>query len=506
MRNRYLLLSFVILLIISLPYALAKLFSAPGTIFGGFLLNPLDGYSYLAKMNEGWAGAWKFTLSYSAETNQGSFIFLFYLFLGHVSRWFGLSTIFVFHLARIISAVALLAALHRFFSFLFSDRPKVAFWAFAFSAAGSGLGWLAAFFGGFTADFWVAEAYPFLSMYSSPHFSLGLAILLWYLVQFYMPFDRRFIPILMAAGVLLGIIFPFAIVVAAVLTCGIVAYDFLTKLQIRWQTPLLFLASGGLTILYQFIIIRTDPILSAWDKQNITPSPKILDLLISFSPLIFFAIFEAYRSFRTRSRPIILLTIWLILGLLLIYFPFSLQRRFLLGYMIPIAGLAASGIMRITAAKAKLVCLVAVCITIPTLLFIVSGGITSVRNPESPLVIDKTEMNGISYLAQNSSVGEIVLASPQTGAVIPAYTGLRVVYGHPFETVNALVEKRRVERFFSSSMDAGSLRWAKDIGVDWILWGTNEDKIGILPTILPDGVLLAFEDENIKVFSLKAVP
>jgi len=174
--------------------------------------------------------------------------------------------------------------------------------------------------------------------------------------------------------------------------------------------------------------------------------------------------------------------------------------------MIPVAGLAASGIARITAAKAKLVYLVAICITIPTLFIIVSGGLTSVRNPESPLVINKIEMNGIAYLAQNSTPGEIVLASPQSGAIIPAYTGLRVVYGHPFETVNALIEKGQVERFFSSSMDAESLRWAREKGVTWILWGPYEDKIGILPTVLPKGVLLAFEDENISVFSLKAVP
>lgn len=506
MRNRYLLFGAAILLLISLPYALARINTAPGTIFGGFLVNPLDGYSYLAKMNEGWAGAWKFTLSYSAETNQGAYIFLFYLFLGHVSRWFGLSTIFIFHLARIISAVALLAALHRFFSFLFADRPKVAFWAFAFAAAGSGLGWLAAIFGGFTSDFWVAEAYPFLSMYSSPHFSLGLAILLWYLVESFLPFRKRAIPVLMAAGFLLGVVFPFAIVVAAVITCGGIAYDYLSKGQTRWQSPLFFLAVGTITVLYQFIIIRTDPILAGWDKQNQTPSPWVLDFVISFSPLLLFAVVEAYWAFRTRSRKNIYLAIWLILGVLLIYLPFSLQRRFMLGYMVPVAGLAASGIARLAGKKIKLVSVMAVFITMPTLAIIMLGGINAVKDPESPLVINQGEMAGINFLAQNSKAGDIVLASPQTGSILPAYTGLRVVYGHPFETVDALTEKALVERFFTNSLNAESLVWAKTRGVDWVIWGPNENRIGKIPAELPEDILLAYESVDIKVFKLMDVP
>jgi hypothetical protein len=506
MRNRYLLLSAAIILLISLPYVLASVYTSPDSIFGGFLLNPLDGNSYLAKMREGWEGAWKFTLSYSAVTNQGEYLFLFYIFLGHISRWFGISTILVFHLTRIFSAFALLVALRHFLTVIFADRPKVAFWAFAFSAAGSGLGWLAALFGGFTSDFWVAEAYPFLSMYSSPHFSLGLAILLWYLVQDCLPFQKKAIPVLVAAGFLLGIIFPFAIVVAAVITCGGIAYDFISRNKIRWQTPLFFLAIGGLTILYQFIVIRTDPILAGWDKQNQTPSPELLDFVISFSPFIFFAIVEAYWAFRTHNRNAVFLATWLILGLFLIYLPFSLQRRFLLGYMIPVAGLAASGIERLAVKKTKIVSLLAICITLPTLTIILFGGVGSVKNPDSPLVINKVEKNGIDYLAKNGRPGEIVLASPQTGSIIPAYTGLRVLYGHPFETVNALAEKALVEKFFTNSLNTESLNWAKTRGVDWVIWGPIENQISVLPTELPKDLIMVFDGVDIKVFKLTDVP
>ena len=47
---------------------------------------------------------------------------------------------------------------------------------------GSGLGWIAAFFQQSTSDLWVAEAYPFLSAYTNPHFPLAIALMLFLLI------------------------------------------------------------------------------------------------------------------------------------------------------------------------------------------------------------------------------------------------------------------------------------------------------------------------------------
>ncbi|HEX9680036.1 MAG TPA: hypothetical protein VGA32_01180, partial [Anaerolineales bacterium] len=48
-----------------IPYWIAT-GQAPGdAVFSGFLLNPTDGFSYLAKMRQGWDGEWLFRLSYT---------------------------------------------------------------------------------------------------------------------------------------------------------------------------------------------------------------------------------------------------------------------------------------------------------------------------------------------------------------------------------------------------------------------------------------------------------
>src|SRR6185369_9574866 len=71
----------------------------------------------------------------------------------------------------------LLTAYHFISRFFDSFRERLATWLlFAF---GSGLGWVAALFGGFTSDLWVAEAIPFLSVFTNSHFCLTSALMLW---------------------------------------------------------------------------------------------------------------------------------------------------------------------------------------------------------------------------------------------------------------------------------------------------------------------------------------
>ena len=53
----------VILAVSSLPYLIAWVATPSGYQFGGILVNPFDGNSYLAKMRQGWAGMWQFHLT-----------------------------------------------------------------------------------------------------------------------------------------------------------------------------------------------------------------------------------------------------------------------------------------------------------------------------------------------------------------------------------------------------------------------------------------------------------
>jgi len=76
----------LVVLLTTGPYLAAQRAAGSEFVFGGFLLNPVDGYSYLAKMLQGFQGSWRFHLPYAADPGQGAYIFGFYLFLGHLDR------------------------------------------------------------------------------------------------------------------------------------------------------------------------------------------------------------------------------------------------------------------------------------------------------------------------------------------------------------------------------------------------------------------------------------
>ena len=70
-------ISFIVLCFVTLPYIFASSTAGSDFVFSGFLLNPLDGNTYLAKMIQGWQGHWRFILPYTADQSEGAYLFVF---------------------------------------------------------------------------------------------------------------------------------------------------------------------------------------------------------------------------------------------------------------------------------------------------------------------------------------------------------------------------------------------------------------------------------------------
>jgi hypothetical protein len=498
-------LGLVFMVMISIPYLWANESAGGDYHFGGFLLNPIDGNSYLAKMYQGWQGSWRYSLPYTSQPGSGGYLFLFYLVLGKITRMISGSMLVVFHSARIIGSILLVISLWNFYRQTLATKRSHML-AFGLALFGSGLGWLASSFGMFTADFWVAEGFPFLSAYANPHFPIGIAILVWILSQndgFYKKCGKvyPYLPeiLWLALGVLLAVIFPFGIIITGVVLGGYGFWEFLNgnhhydvksetsasilgflRISEPWR-KLFFILSGGLPIMfYQLWITRSIPEFAAWSAQNLTASPSVWDLVLSYSPIILLAIPGGYFAWKSKDGKSMLLLFWAILGLLLLYFPWSLQRRFILGYLIPLAGLAAIGLDRLIDRyrKAALAALVfVVLLIIPTNLIIIFGGIQAVAVRESKILLSQEEMAALEWIESNTEQDVLVIASPQMGLFIPAYTGRRVLYGHPFETINAAEMESAVVDFFNGRIDLEKLPIARDDNL-LIFYGPREQEYG----------------------------
>ena len=252
----------LILFCVIFPTIIVSRSGASEPVFGGFRFNPLDGNSYLAKMQQGFQGGWQFHLTYSPQSGNGAFIFLFYLALGHLARLTGSSLIWIFHIARVAAALSLLVVLWSFFKWISQEDENAAWRCFLWAALGSGMGWLISLATGYlSGDFWIAEAFPFLSMYANPHFPLGLALVLWICL---LVFKKKrasllFIPFL---SLILALIQPINMVVLALPLLG---YLMVNLKNVKWVDILYSIAAmlpGGAYLIYQYVSIFGRP--SSW--------------------------------------------------------------------------------------------------------------------------------------------------------------------------------------------------------------------------------------------------
>ncbi len=486
----------------TVPYLIAWKSAGQDYVFGGFLINPQDGNSYLAKMYQGWLGEWRFKLPYTAEAGQGAYLFIYYIFLGHLARLFHLQLIFIFHAARIINTVILLCMIYRFLTAVLPANRQRRL-AFILMILGSGLGWLFLPFGKFTSDFWVAEAYPFLSAYANPHFPLSLALLLWLLTPSSKKKTAWDWALFIWVGLVLSLLSPFAVVIGVVILSALAIWNWIEQRDIKYVKDeiicLIGLIVGGVPyLLYDVWVVGTDPVLRGWNAQNITPSPGIGDLIISLSPALLLSVPGIWVVLRRKYDTSRVLLVWALIGIILLYIPLGLQRRFMIGLFIPVAILAVLGIDIFVNNRifTKLIVVGVFLLSIPTNMIIVLSGYQGAQTHNPTIYITNDEGNAFQWIASQTPRDALILAAPDTGLLIPAYTGRRVLYGHPFETINAVQNETLViEAYQSGNMSRSTV--LKDI--DYIFYGPREKILTGTPGF--GNLPVVYQNEGVIIYS-----
>lgn len=469
------------LILISLPFIYAWRAGGESHVFAGFLVNPVDGNTYLAKMRQGYCGEWTFTLPYSHEAGEGAFINMFYIFAGHLARITGWSLILTFHLLRVIGAVFLLLVLYQLCRQVFKEQSLFRT-AFILAALGSGLGWAALAFGVITSDLWVAEGYPFLASFTNPHFPFGMALQLWLLTD--LTKDNggwvKYIKIALAS-LALALISPFGLVVVLAVGGGLVVWRLIERegwqpLMSKWAAMIIF---GVPLLAYYYWISHTHPVLAVWSVQNLTVTPPWWDLLISFSPAVLFAIPGIWLAVKDNDRVKNMLAVWLVVCIILVYLPFSLQRRFLHGLYLPIALVAVIAVRGLSGMGDKTRSRLTTALLFLSLTgsaLIILMGFNGVRTLDSRLYLTQEEHKALRWVDANLPEDSLFLASPDSGLFLPAYSRVRVLYGHPYETVHADRLKAAVQQAYSGEISLSELM-AK-YPVDYVYYGPRERALG----------------------------
>lgn len=496
------------LLLSLLPYLLCTAAAArAGVVFTGLLLNPPDGFTYLAKMRMGLQGQWLYHLPFTLERGPGAFLFSYYFALGHLARIVELPLPVVFHVARLAGGALFLWMLYRVIAVISDDvrMRKLMWWLVAF---GSGLGWVVLKFRlGYSYYYQQVISYAsiFYDLAANAHFDLALALMLMMIVQI---LEARSIATMAIAklcvlSLALAIVIPFMPVVVYLVTG--------TALLLIWRRdgrlPLAPLASvlfaGLVTAAFLAFMqhqINADPTFTVLSTQAKTPTPGPLGMLLSYGLLWPFALVGMYRAWQRRSDWDLVLIVWVALVLPLSYIPYHMQWRFLLGLQIPIAIFAAEGIVRTLRAMWAQRAVVAA--TMASSLYLIVHLVASKALVETAAVhypltyLSGHEAAALDWLRTQVPIKDAVLAGPEMNFFVPAYAGQRVVAGHGVETYDAPRKSKVVGDFFAGKVDRATT--LRELPVDHVIVGPRDRaRAPFDPTGLPLRLEFSSGDEAV---------
>jgi hypothetical protein len=460
--------------------------------FMGVLNNPRDGATYISKMMQGEEGNWMVHFQHTPEDHTGAFIQVLYPLLGQMARILSIPSIALFHAARIVASLVMYIALYYLGASIWMRlRTRRIF--FLLVAVASGLGWLYLTITQNTdaPDLTIPEIFPFYSSLVNVHFPLTiacLAVMVSILVVAFRPGSQED-PTAANGGLMVGLLsfalallYPQALVpIGGAGGLYIVLHWAQTRKlpmrEIRWLMVIVLPATP--IAAYYYAITTYNPTFAEWSHQNITPAPNPIALIIGLGVPLLMAlpgIIRAVRRFEPDGDQFMLL--WLIVILIAVYLPTSIQRRFAVGLMIPIIYFATRSLedfwfQYVNRRRRNLLLVVVTPLITLSYVLILILNLNITTGPFLP----RDYAFAFNWIKANDSSDDVVLASEDVSLWVPGWTGARVVYGHPYETLDAPVKKQQVIDWYDGgTTDCQTL--LKEYHVRYIVVGPEEQALG----------------------------
>jgi hypothetical protein len=496
--------------ITAIPYLYAYAVQPSGHVFVGFFYLWDDATTYLAKMREGWEGSWAWQNRYTTESSPTAYLFLFWIFLGHLAAVTHLPLIAVFHLARVAAAFALMAAGWLFITHFVADRTAQRF-AMFFLAFGLGLGlviWAIGkpvVFDGQTEglDLRMPELSAFYSVLALPHFA-------WSGV-----FAALGVPLTLKAiqrgnltlGALAGLawlgqasIHPQMPVLMG--GAALVATLWRRPDSARgWVAGALAFAIPAPYVLYSYLAFVGNPEVLRWTFHSKNAvAPETISLLLALAPQLLLAAFGVPGAIRRRSREDVFLLAWLVLLAAILWLPNpagDLRRRFFDAIYLPLVVLAARGmyesiVPRLRTLRAKrLIPFSYVTVSAIGSAFLLLAPLSVAAQPQYAMTT--AEYAGLGWLGSQPT-GR-VLCMPGVGLYVPAYSSDSVYVGHYDETFNYPGKTQTAGDVLTGKSDI--VQFVQSNQIRYVIW--TSDLRSPPPAILGPP---AYDTANFKIWKL----
>jgi hypothetical protein len=193
------------------------------------------------------------------------------------------------------------------------------------------------------------------------------------------------------------------------------------------------------------------------------------------------------------------------------YLPWNLQRRFLEGIQVPLGLLAGVGLAEgllpqpgrgDARSRLRWLALPMVVALMSMSNLYLTAGFTAAAAGRSPAIFWPADMlAGVDWLGENTSREETILAAFDTGNLIPARIGHRVVLGHWIETVAYEDRLAQVTRFFdAATSDEERLALLQRYGVSYVFHGPYERALGAFDPSTASYLILAVQLPAVSIY------
>ncbi len=498
----------IVALVTSLPYLVGQLNTPEGWEYSGVATLPtgtqFDVDSHLSKMWQGSRGEWAYHLLFTHEAHPGlPLVQSFYILLGVIAHLTSFSLPLVFHIARFLLTVGMVLAIWAFARHFF-EKPSERWLVTLFGTLVVGCSWLLLIVSpDMTAqvgpiEFWLIDAFNLLGALYMPHFAaaiiLQIVIVLSY-EHWVREHHNRSLVVLTIALALEAIVQPYVILLMIPLLVLLTSYYVFSAKRLTFKTALWLMIPFGIhagLVLYQYVVLNSDPVWASFTAQNITLSPSVTYYLLGYLPFLIPIALGLNRFMGDVAddrwwMPIL----WVALVAMLLYAPFPTQRRYLLGVQTPLAGMAAFGWSRVILPRFKvrrrpLISIVYFVVASVALLAVIAANVVSLSNPQKSLsaFYQPDEVQGFAWLRNHTVANDLVVTTfdqsgKGSGGKVVAATGLRVLLGHWIETANFEVKMDQIKRFYDvATPDDWRQAFLKEINARYIWYDDSARQLG----------------------------
>jgi len=513
----FLISSFVILGLNLTPMVKQILHTPPGRTFALIHNNVQDFFFYESLMNEGAHGSLLTTNPYTTEPHRPSIIFAYFLWLGRLSKLFGLSYALSYHLTRIVLAILLLLAAYYVILLIKIPHPRLVFLFFLFASplmhTINDTGKLT------TVPYmnWWTGVDPIRRIAYLPHHMLGgllLLISIILIMKYIKIKQKKYLFLLTGLTIPMAFVHPPSLfIILITLPVAVIIHQLTSKLtknakqphQVsnwsaswriglldNWVIGLFFYWFIGLLVLL-IMVSQTNQGFPwsqyiTWESKLQFPLDK--ELLGALGILTPFALLGVISALVLRKFNYILIACWLAVPLLLIPFAPYLNIsniRFIQGVpYLPLAILAVLGIeviisnleslrprrislgLKISKLHLKsknwekfigllgywVIGLLFLVSTLPTFVWSLKDQIREYWPIFGNVYLDNRLNSAFSFIDRSFPAKTVTLSTFYTGNYLPAFTNTRSFIGHFGYTYNIDEKQKQVQRFFENKMSS----------------------------------------------------